>query len=342
MNRYARQILLPQVGDAGQERLARSRVVVIGCGALGTVAADYLARAGVGHLTIVDRDIVEETNLQRQTLFTTTDVLAGTPKAVAAAERLTAVNPRIVVVPFVADVHQDNVESIIGVDENRADVIVDGTDNAETRYLVNDACVKHGVPWIYGAAVGVEGRAMAIDSPRTPCLRCIFPEAPLPGDMQTCDTAGVLGPAAGVVASLQAAAALRLMVGDGAVNELVTINAWTMRLRNISTTDARRADCPTCNQRRFDFLNATSSATSVLCGRDSVQVRLSERRLDLAQIGTQLAKVGTAERTPYLLRFVPRDPDSFRLTLFADGRAIVHGVTDPGRARSFVAKWISA
>jgi adenylyltransferase/sulfurtransferase len=344
VDRYHRQTLLPQIGANGQARLEQSRVLLIGCGALGTVLADYLARAGVGHLMIADRDIVELTNLQRQALFDEADVAAGTPKAVAAVERLRRVNSAISLEAVVADVHQDNVEAMAGVTGRgpRVDVIVDGTDNAETRYLVNDVAVKHGIPWVYGAAVGVEGRVMAIDPPRTPCLRCVFPEAPGPGELQTCDTAGVLGPVAGTVAALQSAAVLRLLVGGGAAAELVTIEAWTLRLRSISMVDAQRVDCPTCSAGRFTYLDAPSPATTLLCGRDSVQLRpRGGARIDLPGMAAHWQRLGTVSLTPYLLRFSPDGAEANRLTLFNDGRVMVHGTNDPQRARAIVARYMS-
>jgi adenylyltransferase/sulfurtransferase len=337
MNRYQRQTLLPQVGSAGQTRLKQARALLIGCGALGTVVADYLVRAGVGHLTIVDRDVVELTNLQRQTLFDESDARDGVPKAVAGANRLKQVNADVIVEPVVADVHQENVESLV----HGVNVVVDGTDNAETRYLVNDVSVKHGIPWVYGAAVGTEGRVLAIDSPRTPCLRCVFPEAPSPGELQTCDTAGVLGPAAGVVGALQAAAVIRLLVGEGSANELVIVDAWTSKLRSASTVDARRDGCPTCAQRRFDFLTAPSPATTALCGRDSVQIRPRvASKIDLAKMAAALAGSGQVEQSPFLIRY--RSTAGERVTVFGDGRVIVHDTTDAARARSIAAKVVSA
>ncbi len=212
MNRYHRQTLLPQFGAEGQARLAAAPVLVVGCGALGSVLADQLVRAGVGYTRVVDRDVVEITNLQRQVLFDEADARDGAPKAIAAARRLAAVNSSVVIEPIIADVHARNVEEIAGVGEAggawKADLILDGTDNVETRYLLNDVSIKHGVPWVYGACVGTEGRVMLVRPGKSPCLRCIFPEPPGPGELPTCDTAGVLGAASAVVASLQVAAAL--------------------------------------------------------------------------------------------------------------------------------------
>ena len=255
--RYHRQELLPWVGEAGQARLAGSRVLLVGCGALGTTAAEQLARAGVGSITVADRDVVEWTNLQRQTLFAERDV--GRPKAVAAAERLGAVNSSVRVDARVADVDADGVEAL-ALEPRPADVIVDGTDNAQTRYLLNDVAVKHGVPWVYGGCVGTDGRVMAVvpGLGETPCLRCVFPDPPAAGELATCDTAGVLGPAASAVASLQAVAALKILTGHAAdaAGSLLTIDFWRGRHRAIDLTNARRPDCPCCGLRRFDFLDA--------------------------------------------------------------------------------------
>ncbi|HLL89195.1 MAG TPA: ThiF family adenylyltransferase [Tepidisphaeraceae bacterium] len=341
-DRYHRQTLLPQIGPAGQAKLAASRVLLIGCGALGTVLADYLVRAGVGWLRIVDRDLVEPTNLQRQTLFVEADV--DQPKAVAAAARLRQVNSRSTIEPLVADVFAGNVEHLTDVrgDGPMVDLVLDGTDNAETRYLVNDVAVKHGVPWVYGAAVAVEGRVMAID-PRagTPCLRCVFPQPPAVGQLATCDTAGVLGPAAGVTASLQAAAAIRLLVGGGTNHVLTSFDAWDGRLRTLSLADAKRDDCPACGHRRFEFLDAVAVPTVTLCGRDAVQVRpATPTRLVLRELAMTLARSGKVEATPHLLRFASDGALRVRLTVFADGRVIVHGTTRADEARSVVARYV--
>lgn len=347
-DRYHRQTLLPRIGREGQARLARSRVLLVGCGALGTVMAEQLARAGVGTLRIVDRDVVELSNLQRQTLFDESDAAAGVPKAVAARDRLARVNSDVTVEGIVADFHSANAEELAGLDGHanpaRADLILDGTDNVETRCLINDLCVKHGVPWVYGACVGTEGRVLAIRPPGTACLRCLFPEPPALGELPTCDTAGVLGPLAGVVASMQAVAALKLLSGNaGAVgHEMLTIDVWQNRLRSIDTADARRADCPTCGLGRFEFLDHSAPRRPVtLCGRDAVQVR-PERRggVDLAAMAARLEALGPVTRTPYLLRVDLPGGEPLSLTVFADGRLIVTGTTDVNRARSLYARYI--
>jgi molybdopterin/thiamine biosynthesis adenylyltransferase len=344
--RYHRQTLLPQIGRSGQDRLAGARVLLVGCGALGTVIAELLTRAGVGFLRIADRDVVELTNLQRQVLFDEADARQQTPKAVAAANRLARVNSSIVIDPRVVDVHPGNIESLAGLeqDDQAVNLILDGTDNAETRYLINDVSVKHGVPWIYGACVGMEGRVMNIHPPQTACLRCLFPEPPGAGELPTCDTAGVFGPAASVVASLQAAAAIKLLASERSETDeqLISLDAWKGRFHATSTASGKREDCPTCARRMFTFLDAGDRAGSTsLCGRDAVQVRpAGQNRFDLERVAEKLAGVGQVERTPYLLRCELPAPQAVKLTLFSDGRLIVHGTSDLDRARSLYARYV--
>lgn len=341
MDRYHRQSLLPFIGATGQAKLAAARVVLIGCGALGCVLAEQLVRAGVGHLTIVDRDIVEWTNLQRQVLFEERHARDGIPKAIAAAERLAAVNSTVTIDPGVIDVHSGNIESLAA----GADLIVDGTDNAETRYLLNDAAVKLGIPWIYGACVGTNGRMMTIRPGLTPCLACVFPEAPGVGELETCDTAGVLGPAIAVVAGYQAAAAIKLLVGhpESTSAGLLTIDFWKNRHRSIDV-GPRRDDCVCCAARRFLFLDRPPEATAAtLCGRNSVQVRpATPTRIDLKQLATRLMAVGKIESSPYLLRVRLDAAVDSVLTIFPDGRCIVQGTTDLARARSLVSQYVGA
>lgn len=352
-DRYQRQTLLPQIGPQGQAQLARARAILIGCGALGTVLADALVRAGIGHLSIVDRDLVEWSNLHRQVLFDEADAKEGAPKAVAAARRLRAINSAVSIESIVADLNSGNVESTLGLEPIgavRLDLILDGTDNAATRYLLNDVSVKHGVPWIYGACVGTEGRMMTVRPGATACLRCVFPEPPGPGELPTCDTAGVLGPAAGVVASLQAAAAIKLLIGatEAVEDQLISLDVWSSRFRAMSLVDARRDDCPTCGLRRFNFLDAPLSDFAALCGRDAVQIRPARKQrdassiFDLKQAASRLRGCGTVEQTPYLIRCQLNYPPGVHLTLFPDGRLIVHGVTDIDRARSLYARYIGA
>jgi adenylyltransferase/sulfurtransferase len=334
-NRYHRQQILPQIGGDGQQRLAQSRVVLIGCGALGTVIADQLARAGVGFLRIVDRDLVEWTNLQRQVLFDEADARDATPKAVAAAKRLSAINSSIQIDASVTDVDGTNIESLV----DGIHLILDGTDNVDTRYLINDVAVKRNVPWVYGACVGTEGRAMAIVPGSTACLRCVFPQPPGPGELPTCDTAGVLAPVANIVASIQVTMAMKLLLGESSKTELVRIDGWTPRFHVTETRNARRDDCPTCARRQFEFLErSTSSSNARLCGRNAVQVRPDARfEMSLDQLARKIGTSVDVQRTPYLLRL--RD-DAIELSIFPDGRAIVHGTSDPARARAIYARYV--
>jgi molybdopterin/thiamine biosynthesis adenylyltransferase len=338
--RYQRQMLLPQIGRAGQERLAASRVLLVGCGALGTTIADQLARAGVVHLTIADRDIVELTNLQRQTLFDESDAAAEVPKAVAAAKRLAAVNSSIEIVPLVTDVHAGNIEELL---IRRFDLILDGTDNVQTRYLLNDVSVKHGIPWVYGAAVATEGRVMGIVPHATACLRCIFPQPPEPRDLPTCDTAGVLGMGAAIVGAYQAIEAIRILIGRGSAGTLMRLEFWPPRMHIVPTADARRDDCSCCGRRSFDFLDAAAEDTAVLCGRNAVQLRPGAKvEPNLDRLYDKLRTAGNVQRTPYFVKCRLNDPAGVSLTIFPDGRSLVQGVTDPGRAKSLHARFVGS
>jgi adenylyltransferase/sulfurtransferase len=339
-HRYHRQVLLPQIGEAGQTRLRAARILLVGCGALGSVLAEQLVRAGVGFLRVVDRDVVEWTNLQRQVLFDEADAREGLPKAVAAGRRLGRINSEVMVDPIVADVHSANIEGFA------ADVglILDGTDNVETRYLINDVSVKHAVPWVYGACVGTEGRVMPVLPGRSACLRCVFPEPPTGAELPTCDTAGVLGPVAAVVASIQAVAALKLLSGNeqDVTPQLWSADLWSGRIR--TTVVERDPDCPACARHQFPFLNRPPSLSTTLCGRRSVQVNPARNdvRLDLNAAAQKLSGVGDVEQTPYLIRCRPRGGEAIQLTLFADGRMIVSGTTDRDSARSLYARYVGA
>jgi molybdopterin-synthase adenylyltransferase len=334
--RYARQILLPWIGEQGQQKLGSARVAIVGCGALGGTAAEQLARAGVGHLTVIDRDIVELSNLQRQVLFDEEDARANLPKAVAAEKRLRAINSSIQVRGLVFDLNQDNALELLN-----ADLVLDGTDNAETRYLINDVAVKRGVPWIYAGCVGTEGRVMAVLPGKTACLRCLYPNPPAPGEVATCDSAGVLGPAASVAASIQAALAIRMIAGDEVEAGMVTFDLKEGRFTRIAEQEARRDDCPCCGRREFEFLNAQSGSRAVsLCGRNSVQIRPAAGQSvpALTELKKRLESLGTVECNQFLLRCALKDPRGVSLTVFRDGRLMVHGVSQPNRARSIVAR----
>ncbi len=336
MDRYHRQSLLPFIGPDGQARLGGARVLLVGCGALGGVVAEQLVRGGVGFLRVADRDTVEWTNLQRQVLFDEADARAAAPKAAAAARRLGQVNSAVAVEPAVVDVHAGNVAELMA----DVDVTVDGTDNAETRYLLNDAAVSAGKPWVYGGCVAADGRVMAVRPGVTPCLRCVYPDPPAVGELPTCDTAGVLGPAAAVVASLQVVATLKLILGVD-VPGLTVLDLWANRFRVVDP-GGPDPGCPCCGRRAFPFLaRPVEGGVAHLCGRDAVQVRpLTPARTDLAALAARLAGVGPVERTPFLLRCRPDGEAGVTLTVFGDGRTLVGGTTDVGRARSLVNRFL--
>lgn len=337
--RYSRQILFAPLGLAGQKRLIHSRVTLLGCGALGSVLAGTFVRAGVGFVRIIDRDFVELHNLQRQMLFDEHDVSANLPKAEAAARKLRRINSGVEVEAVVADANSGNLERLC----EDVELILDGTDNFETRFLVNDVSVKLGVPWVYGACIGAEGLVLPILPRQTPCLRCIWEDAPPPGSSPTCDTAGVLAPIAGIVASLQALEGLKILAGktDALVRRLVTIDAWEGRIRQLDVQSAYDdGNCPCCKQGRYEFLSgARGSVTTTLCGRNAVQVLPGEgARLDLKALSERLRRHHPAHNE-FLLRVTI---DDFALTLFPDGRAIIQGTADASVARGLYAKYIGA
>lgn len=353
MNRYHRQMLLPGIGPEGQRRLGESHAVVVGCGALGCAAADLLARAGVGTLTIIDRDVVEATNLQRQTLFDQGDADAGSPKAEAARARLSRVNPAIRVRGVVADVTHRNAERLVrGTDgAPLAGVIIDGTDNFETRYLLNDLSVKLGLPLCYGGVVGSEGMS-ATFVPGGACLRCVFEEPPAPGTMPTCDTAGVLGPAAAIVGACQAADAIKLLAGipERLGGTLLHFDLWTNQRRRVDLAGARRPDCPCCGERSFPFLDGATAQRAVrLCGRNAVQIAPPEDdragEIDLERLADRLgpsAAGGRAITNGFLLRAVVPGVGgaALELTVFRDGRAVVRGTEETEVARAAYARYV--
>lgn len=343
LDRYSRQMRVPGIGKAGQERIMASRVTLCGVGALGTVLANTLVRAGVGFVRVVDRDFVEPSNLQRQVLFDESDVTNNLPKAEAAAAKLRLINSSVTVEPVVADIDRTNIEELC----RDADLILDGTDNFEVRYLINDIAVKLGKPWVYGGAVGVEGMTMTIIPGQTPCLRCVFEASPGPGEVGTCETAGVLGPIVSVIASLQAAEALKLLAGKPeAINkELFILNLWenTSRRVKVAPLAGRKGKCPCCALRQFEWLDgAHGTQTTSLCGRNAVQV--TQRRatkLDFAELTRQLSATGPVTANKFLLKFSVTDAgDGYEFTVFPDGRAIIKGTDDTDRARTLYAKYI--
>ncbi len=343
LERYSRQMRVPGIGKAGQQRIMNARVTLCGVGALGTVLANTLVRAGVGHLRVVDRDFVEPSNLQRQVLFDESDVTNNLPKAEAAAAKLRAINSAVRVEPVVADIDRTNVEEFC----KDADLVLDGTDNFEVRYLINDAAVKLGKPWVYGGAVGTEGMTMTVVPGETPCLRCVFEASPGPGEVGTCETAGVLAPVVMIVASFQAAEALKLLAGkaDAINRELLILNVWenTSRRVKVAPLKGRKGQCPCCALRRFEWLEGEhGTQTTTLCGRNAVQV--TQRRssaLNFAELARQLEASGPVSANKFLLKFGVTDGgDPYEFTVFPDGRAIIKGTSDADRARSLYAKYI--
>ncbi|MBI1748496.1 MAG: ThiF family adenylyltransferase [Acidobacteria bacterium] len=335
--RYSRQILFPGISEPGQEELLKATAVIVGCGALGTVQAESLVRAGVGHVRIIDRDFVEESNLQRQTLFDEADARAGLPKAIAAERRLRQINSSVRVEGIIEDVNPTNILELIA----GARIILDATDNFETRFLINDASVKTTIPWIYGACVGSYGLTMTIVPGETPCLRCLFQSAPPLGASPTCDTAGVIAPIVNMIASLQVTEALKLLVGkfEKRHGKLINLDVWDWRLTAIDLTMARRLDCATCAHHEFEYLHGKATgAGMVLCGRNSVQInRAAGQSTDFAQLAERLQSLGEVMYNDFLFKF---KTDLYEIAVFADGRGIIKGTKEIGVAKTVFNKYI--
>jgi len=357
--RYHRQMLLPGFGVEGQRKLLDSTVLILGCGALGTMAANMLARAGVGHLRIVDRDFIELTNLQRQVLFDEDDIADVIPKAEAARRKIARINSQVEVTAIVDDINHRNIERF----SEGADLLIDGLDNFETRYLANDCAVKHGIPYLYGGAVGTVGMAFAIlphtrggkahwetapgGSRATPCFRCLFEQPPPPGENPTCDTVGVLGPAVSIIANFQVAEALKILTGnlDRVAPAMLSLDLWSNTITQLKVGRAwEQGDCICCKHHNFEFLEgkAGSNATA-LCGADAVQLthRQGGESLDLGEIAARLKRQGPVTANEFMMRASIREQDrNFELTLFADGRAIVKGTGEASVARGLYAKYV--
>jgi adenylyltransferase/sulfurtransferase len=333
--RYSRQVLFRGIGAEGQRRLAAARVTVVGCGATGSAQASLLARAGVGTLRIIDRDYVESSNLQRQSLFDENDAAESVPKAIAAARKIAAFNSKIVVEPQVADLTPANVGSLLA----HSDLVLDGTDNFETRYLVNDYAVEQGMPWIYAGAVGSYGVTMNILPGETACLACVFP-APPRGVVETCDTSGILNSAVNLVASIAATEALKLLVGarERLRRTLLSFDVWTNERSEISTARPR-PDCLTCGKHEFIHLEGKGRPHITLCGRNSVQIHERERPIDFAAMSERLKAHGTVRHNDLVLKFWRED---YEMTLFPDGRAIIKGTSDTAVARSLYARYVGS
>jgi len=333
--KYSRQILFAAIGPHGQQRLLSSSAVIVGCGAIGAATANLLARAGVGKLRIIDRDFVEPSNLQRQTLFDESDALAALPKAVAAERKLRSVNSGVSIQGIVADLSPHNAAELLAP----FDLVLDGTDNFETRFLINDFAVQNGKPWIYAAAVASYGLTLTVRPGTTPCLACLM-DAQQPGLEETCDTIGVLGPIVNLIASLQAAEATKLLAGraDALHDRLISCDVWTGHFQSVRI--ARNPDCRACARREFTYLEGDAQPHITMCGRDSVQIHERNRSLDLATLKSRLSPtVSDVRHNEFLLRF--RIPP-YEMTVFSDGRAILKGTKDPAIARSLYARYIGS
>ena len=333
--RYSRQILFSGIGEQGQRRLMESRVAIVGCGALGSFQAGALARAGVGWLDLIDRDYVESSNMQRQWLYEEKDAAEGLPKAIAAARAIGRINSGVHAEPVVADLTPANAEELLA----EADLILDATDNFETRYLLNDFAVHYDTPWIYGAAVGSYGLAMPILPGQTACLKCVYPEPPS-GAQPTCETAGVLNTITSLIASLQVSMALQILVGKPSevARKLTTVDVWTGVIRQVGQPGPS-STCQACGQRDLVHLQGRRRTPISLCGRNAVQIHDRARPLDLMELERRLLPLGQVRRNEFALRFfLP----SYEMTVFPDGRAIVKGTTDVGVARSLYARYIGA
>ncbi|MFB3814134.1 MAG: ThiF family adenylyltransferase [Terriglobales bacterium] len=333
--RYSRQVLFRAIGREGQQKLAAARIAIVGCGATGSALLSLLARAGVGTLRVIDRDYVEPSNLQRQTLFDESDAAESLPKAVAAARRVAGFNSDIAVEPQVADLTPDNIDQLLG----GFPLVLDGTDNFETRYLINDYAIDRRVPWIYSAAVGSYGVTMNVLPGETACLACIFPESPR-GTVETCDTAGILNSAVNLIASVAATEALKLLVGarEQVRRTMLSYDVWWNDRAEVAT-GAPRPDCRCCGQSDFIHLAGEGRPHITLCGRNSVQIHERERPIDFAEMTRRLQPHGTVRHNEFVLKFW-REP--FEMTLFPDGRAIIKGTSDTGVARSLYARFVGS
>jgi len=332
-DRYSRQERFAALGPEGQQRLGRSRAVIVGCGALGSFHASSLARAGVGFLRLVDRDYVEWNNLQRQWLYEESDARDSVPKAVAAARALARINSTITVEPEIADLNARNADDLLA----GIDLILDGCDNFETRYLINDYAVRHSIPWIYGAAVSSYGIVMPILPNETACLRCLYPNPPSVAQ-DTCETAGVLNALTGAVAALQSGFALQVLSGNKPPRKITTLDVWSGPIRQ-TAQPGPQSDCPACARHEFPYLEEKNRAPISLCGRNAVQIHERARPIDLLSLQARLQGLGEIRANEFALRF---STGPYDLTVFPDGRAIIKGTTDPGIARGLYARYVGA
>ncbi|WP_077210528.1 ThiF family adenylyltransferase [Bacillus dakarensis] len=339
LDRYSRQTLFKPIGEEGQRKLLKSRVVVVGMGALGTVIANHLVRSGVGYVRFIDRDLVELSNLQRQSLYDEEDAANHLPKVIAAEQKLRKVNSTVKVEAIIADLNLDNAEELLG----GFDVIVDGTDNFSTRYLINDIAVKLNIPWVYGGAVSSRGMFAVIVPGKTPCYRCLFPEVPA-GLGETCDTIGVLSPITDIVGSFEAVEVLKLLVGAEHNPNLEQLDIWYSSFLQMDISDGKNPECPACVHHQYDFLDRSSiqqTTFAILCGRDTVQI--NPRNVDsinLENLAKSLKNSGKVSVNPFLLRFFPDEKAT--MVFFKDGRVLIHGVEDITEARMYYSRFVGA
>lgn len=333
--RYSRQVLFAGIGAEGQRRLTEARVAIVGCGATGSTLASLLARAGVGALRIIDRDYVEASNLQRQTLFDEADAAESLPKAIAACRKIAGFNSQVTVEPQVSDLRPENADELLG----GVQLILDGTDNFEARYLVNDYAVKNSLPWIYTAAVGSYALTMNVLPGETACLSCVFPQSPS-GVVETCETAGILNSAVNFAASVAATEAIKLLAGakQQMRRTLLSCDLWRNQWAEVSAATPR-PDCCTCGRREFPYLAGEGRPHITLCGRNSVQIHEHDRPIDLGDMSERLKPHGSVRHNAFVLKFW-KEP--FEMTLFPDGRAIIKGTTDTAVARSLYARYVGS
>ena len=338
LERFSRQILFQHMEEECQKVLMDSCAVVVGCGALGTVSSSYITRAGIGQIRIVDRDFIEESNLQRQILFDENDIVEGLPKAIAAQRKLRKINNKSNIEGIVTDVNYANIEELT----KDADIIIDGTDNFETRFLINDFCIKNNIPWIYGACIGSRGLTMNIVPSKTPCLRCVFETMPQMGTFPTCDTAGVIGPIAGIIGSIQAIEAIKILAGkyESANKTLIEIDVWDTKVKQIDISELMDLnDCPTCKLHTYKFLEAEDGVmVTLLCGKNAVQVMSRNiSNIDLVQLAKRLASITDVSSNEFMLKFKVKDNE---FSVFPDGRAIITGTNDLSTAKSLYSKYL--
>jgi adenylyltransferase/sulfurtransferase len=334
-------MLFKPIGHEGQEKLFNSRAAIVGLGALGAVIANHLVRSGVGYVRLIDRDFVELTNLQRQTLYDEEDACLNLPKVMAAKKKLNEINSTVTVDPVIADLNIDNAEELL----SDVDVIVDGTDNFMTRYLVNDVAVKYGIPWIYGGAVSSRGMFAVIKPGITPCYRCLFPHVPFAMG-ETCDTVGVLSPITDIIGSFEAMEAIKILIGVEPNPNLVQLDIWDNSFMDMDITQGRNPNCPACANRQFEFLDRSSieqATYTTLCGRDTVQINYRRKtKMDLHALAEQLKPSGKVAANDFLLRFSPDDDQQINIVVFTDSRVLIHGTNDIAKAKTIYSKYIGS